>query len=1016
MVWDIPAKGSPAELKLIPAKPVLHRELLVAARSKRTHRLRFLMGLIALVGIAAALVVMSQMTVAAGGGKNLLAAAATAAYIYCLGMGFSLTLGAIREERDQGTLSLLFLTSLRGGEIVLAKLFARSLRTFEGLLAILPVFALCLLLGGVTMGEFARVGLALVNTLFVSACLGMYISTKRLQLAASAFLAGTLAVALGIVAPFLANLLNAAYNYPGVGWVAGGFTPWFPLQVSLDSKQSPEYYWPMLAGSFLTGFLFLMLAIRSVQNNWQDKPNQTNKLRRLKEFQNWDFKSGSRDPKYRAELLDQNPICWLNSRDRFRSIGYWIYFVLSYSVLASAWAVLGERDSPLPYFWIAVLMFDFGIWAKLNQAAGIQLVEERKLGSLEMILCAPVGLPRILSGLWMALRKQFGPVLLTATILNFLLTLIIMGMHGENAHMERVAEPATIFWVFVYYTMANISLWVALSWVGMWFGLRNKRDSSMSSFGLVRVLSRPFLFYVFGFLLLFITELAGAQVVKHLSIGKWVVACSLCVVASNVLYVLKAKARIPQAFQLAATGTLDEPMRATQTAAQTAAPEKAPIARPSLVVRLWRRKVLRWVVPVAVVVLFVAGNRWRMHREYRSRVEQLHKQGTPTTLDGLYAKAVAGLPTKRPTRVLEAYNQIRPTPTVWRSIDRLADSSTMTETRRALELAVIRGHVETNRQALATIKLGLAQADAAFLPELDYSSPLLSKMGQVNQLLHSAVILAAHEGDADAACAWLMPMLQFGLLRSQTGSLNPGNYRAAEIERLHSALRFALGAGAIRRERLDALQTRIGGYSTTGPELRTQHVDAFRARLLELFSMQDPNQLLADLTYKSPNKLSGAEKLHFGLFRLLGGLERAHLTTLDLAELASGIAADPSPMLRTESKRLQEQFTPRRHGFYTAADFDHMVAQFYESKLRLRLCATAVAVERFRQDHAGALPKTVDELYPLYLKTIPVDPAAGAPLVVVPADRGFTIKTESDEMHVLFGWTTIENESITIKR
>ncbi len=714
---------------------------------------------------------MSQTTVAAGGGMKLLTAAATAAYLYCLAMGFSLTLGSIREERDQGTLSLLFLTSLRGGQIVFAKLFARSLRTFEGLLAILPVFAMCLLLGGVTMGEFARVGLALINTLFVSACLGMYISTKRLQLAAAAFLAGTLALALGVVAPFLANLLIADYQYPGVGWVAGGFTPWFPLQVSLDSKQPVKDYWPMLAGSFLTGSVFLMLAIRSVRNNWQDKPNQTKKLRRLKEFQNWDFKSASRDPKYRAELLDQNPIFWLNSRDRFRSTGYWGYFALCYAVLAFAWALLGQYDSPLPYFWIAVLMFDFGIWAKLNQAAGIQLVEERKLGSLEMILCAPVGLPRILSGLWMALRKQFGRVLLASTLLNFLLTLIIMAMHGDDSRFARVAEPATVFWVFVYYTMANISLWVALSWVGMWFGLRNKPDSSMSSFGLVRVLARPWSFAAFGFILLFVLELAGVQIFKHISTGGWVVGCALCIVASNILYVLKARARIPQAFQLAATGTLDEPLKTAPAATPT---PKTRRKGESLLVRLWRRKILRWVAPAALVVILVLGNRWRMDREYRNRVEQLHKQGAPTTLDGLYAKAVAGLLPVRPTRILEACDQIRLAPNVWRAIDFLEDPVSLTETRRAMELAVIRDHVATNHQALATLDMGLPHVRSAIPPELDYNPRMLTNMGFLSQLLHAAVVLAAHEGDADKAHARLMQMVRLGRLRSRAGALAPG--------------------------------------------------------------------------------------------------------------------------------------------------------------------------------------------------------------------------------------------------
>lgn len=995
-------------MTLIPAKPVLRRELLVAARSKQTHRLRFVMGLIALLGIAVALVVMSHMTVAAGGGKKLLAGVSTAAYLYCLAMGFSLTLGAIREERDQGTLSLLFLTSLRGGQIVFAKLFARSLRTFEGLLAILPVFALCLLLGGVTMGEFARVGLALINTLFVSACLGMYISTKRLQLAAAAFLAGTLALTLGIVAPFLANLLTVDYNMPGVGWVAGGFTPWFPLQVSLDSKQSPEYYWPMLAGSFLTGFLFLMLAIRSVRNNWQDKPNQTRKLRRLKEFQNWDFKSASRDPKYRAELLDQNPIFWLNSRDRFRSIGYWIYFVLSYSLLASAWTLLGPHDSPLPFFWVAVLMFDFGIWAKLNQAAGIQLVEERKLGSLEMILCAPVGVPRILSGLWMALRKQFGRVLLASTLLNFLITLLIMAMHHDNDHMARVAAPSTIFWVFVYYTMANISFWVALSWVGMWFGLRNKPDSSMSSLGLVRVLARPFLFYALGFLLLFITELGGAQVARHFSIGKWVVACSLCVVASNVLYVLKAKARIPQAFQLAATGTLDEPM----TAAKPAAPERTSIARPSLLARLWRRKILRWVVPLAVVVLFVAGNRWRMHREYRSRVEQLHKQGTPTTLDELYAKAVAGLPTKRPTKVLEAYNQIRPTANVRRANNNLQNLESLTETRRSLDLYKIRSHVGVNQKALATLKIGVTQSDAAFLPEIDHAPQLLFRMNAMNELLRSAFLVAVQDNDPDSAHVWLRLSIQHGALRAQAVSLWWGDLHAASMEQLHAEVPSALNLRGNSRKHLDALQLELNELLASAPNTRRSRIDFRRARVLELLSQQDPDRMLSDLSSKPRMRLTSTEKIRFGLFRLSGGLERMRLTALNMAGWASEIATNPSPALLD----APDQDGPAHYGYQLRRAFTEAIESSYESSLRLRLCAAAVAIERFRLDHDGALPQSVDELYPLYLKTIPVDPVTGVPFIIDPADGEYTIRAKSDQYYFDIGALEIENARITIKR
>jgi len=999
-------------LNFIPARPVLHRELLVASRSKRTHQLRFLMGLIALVGVSVALVVMSHLTIAAGGGKELLTMVSVAAYGYCLMMGFSLTLGAIRDERDQGTLSLLFLTSLRGGQIVFAKLFARSLRTFEGLLAILPVFALCLLLGGVTMGEFARIGLGLVNALFVSACLGMYISSKRLQLAASAFLAGTLVFALGVVAPFLANLLAEEYKLPTIGLVAGSITPFFPIQHFEDASQGDGIYWASLCVSFLSGVWFLMAAIRSVRGNWQDKPNQTKKQRRLKEFQNWDFKSASRDPVYRATLLDQNPICWLNSRDRFRSTGYWIYFALIYGLLAFAWALLGHHDSPLPFFWFAALMFDFGIWAKLNQAAGIQLVEERKLGSLEMILCAPVGLPRILSGLWMALRRQFGPVLLASTGVNFALTLLIMAMHADSRGMAREAAPATIFWVFLYYTMANISLWIALAWVGMWFGLRNKPDSPMASFGLVRVLARPWFFLSLAFVILFILELFGMVVFKHMSPSGWVVLFACIAAGSNVLYVRKAKGRIPQAFQLAATGTLDEPHK-PQPAKASAFPSKGD----SLLTRLWRRRFLRWAAPAAVIALVVLGNRWLMHREYQQRVARLHQNGVATTLDGLYAKVVARLPTDQPTAIQDAYNQFQPTILLRRAIRDL-ESPNVKAKRRAESLALLRGHVETNRPALTTLQRALPVTGSAFPPETEsYNSSRVRGLANLDQLLRAAFYISVEDGNRNAAYDCLFQMIQHGSLRSQTGSLLWTKFRNGQITRLHSDIPRALDLGSPDRTRLDALQQELLKLRAEGPDYRETRVECICARLLEFLELQDPDELLADLFYSSSSRVPLKEKLRFGLFRLTGGVERMRLQTLDLAQAAAALATDPSPARWDAADRLLNEQEPGNFPYMLFRAFNNAITAFYDSELRLNLCIAAVATERYRLDHEGRSPRTLEELYPLYLKAIPINPISGRPLVLETTETSYTIGTQSDQDFFELGnQQRIENARITVQR
>jgi len=105
------------------------------------------------------------------------------AFAFSLLAGMFLTADCLSEEKREGTLGLLFLTPLKGHDVVFGKLIATSLHAFYGLLAILPLLALPLLMGGVTLGEFWRVNLVLVTTLFLSLAMGMFVFVTMLVLA-----------------------------------------------------------------------------------------------------------------------------------------------------------------------------------------------------------------------------------------------------------------------------------------------------------------------------------------------------------------------------------------------------------------------------------------------------------------------------------------------------------------------------------------------------------------------------------------------------------------------------------------------------------------------------------------------------------------------------------------------------------------------------------------------------------------------------------------------------------------
>src|ERR1035438_3460203 len=133
--------------------PIVDRELRVAARRRGTHWVRLVVALFAiLTAIVIFLVNFGAPPHAVG--EAIFQGLSILCMIYCVLSGRISTADCLSEEKREGTLGLLFLTDLKGYDVVLGKLAATSLAGFYGLLAVFPVLAIPLLLGGITSGEF----------------------------------------------------------------------------------------------------------------------------------------------------------------------------------------------------------------------------------------------------------------------------------------------------------------------------------------------------------------------------------------------------------------------------------------------------------------------------------------------------------------------------------------------------------------------------------------------------------------------------------------------------------------------------------------------------------------------------------------------------------------------------------------------------------------------------------------------------------------------------------------------
>ena len=210
-------------------QPVIQRELTVVSRRVETWRLRMAFGLGAVGAFAFALVLPDIQPRERG--QVVLICLAVCGFALSLFSGPYLTADSVSSEKREGTLGLLFLTPLNGGQIIAGKMLTHALQVSYALLGVFPLFFLPLMLGGVLWTEAARVALVLVLTLLLSLACGIFCSTFSTE-ARNAVLGSVVIVLLlaflPLALPFLQGLLtNRGFRIEGFAQLS----PLTPLRV-----------------------------------------------------------------------------------------------------------------------------------------------------------------------------------------------------------------------------------------------------------------------------------------------------------------------------------------------------------------------------------------------------------------------------------------------------------------------------------------------------------------------------------------------------------------------------------------------------------------------------------------------------------------------------------------------------------------------------------------------------------------------------------------------------------------
>ena len=197
--------------------PIVERELRVAGRQRGTYWTRLVVALVAVI-IGAGIFFTRPAVDPVELGKSIFLGLGGVSLAYGLIAGRLFTADCLSFEKREGTLGLLFLTDLRGHDVVLGKLAATSMKGFYGLLAVFPVLAVPLLMGGITNGEFWRMVLVLTNTCLFSLAIGLFVSAlcreSRTAFAVNFFLLLFLVLAGPAAGGSLMLLSNSGLPYP----------------------------------------------------------------------------------------------------------------------------------------------------------------------------------------------------------------------------------------------------------------------------------------------------------------------------------------------------------------------------------------------------------------------------------------------------------------------------------------------------------------------------------------------------------------------------------------------------------------------------------------------------------------------------------------------------------------------------------------------------------------------------------------------------------------------------------
>jgi len=500
--------------------PIVERELRLISRRRSTFQLRIGAAVVAALGCAWIFAGMADGMTPARLGHSMFVFLTTVSFLYCLFAGVHSTADCLSQEKREGTLGLLFLTDLRGHDVVLGKLASTSLTLAYGLLACFPILSLPLLLGGMSAGQFWRVALALLCTLSMSLAAGIFASTYSWQGRRAAMLAMGWLLVLSTV-----PLMAMAATSPGANPVFEplGFllalSPSFATMAAFDTFYAnwSTSYWIAVASQLGLSGAALLAASLAVPHRWQDRPETVRSQSWRERWKAWKLGNHRQRAEFRSKLLDRNPFFWLSSRERLGPA--WVWGYLGLVACGWVWGALAVGEDwfdPATYVTTGLLLcLSLKVW--IGSEAARRFADDRAAGALELLFSTPMTAREVIQGHFMAMRRQFlAPVILTTLLCVLFWTVSAATEAGSAGWGWERLMIAGYLALFLFDTHT-------LTWTGFWQGLVSRRTNWAGFYTLFFVMVVPTLLFILLSLVLALMKFVWMVLFSGpaLSFGGW---------------------------------------------------------------------------------------------------------------------------------------------------------------------------------------------------------------------------------------------------------------------------------------------------------------------------------------------------------------------------------------------------------------------------------------------------------------------------------------------------------------